>query len=126
MEENKKNTTEQNQINNTVNGGSNIIGGIGGEYNININKEKEDDKLIELGEEIRQILADISENNPTDNPGENAILAGKAANKIESKPELKQKIINALAKGSSEALSKLINHPAATIFVEIVKAWYKS
>ena len=49
----------------------------------------------------------------------------KAIETIEKKPKLKEKIIKSLQAGLIETLKQTLKHPAASIFIAVMKEWKK-
>lgn len=96
--------------------GGDFIGNININNDINFTKEEE-----ELAEKIRLVLVSLCDENFVGEPTQNAIVASKAVTKIETDFELKQNILILLKKGRLEKIINIINHPAASIFIEVIK-----
>ncbi|NJR76432.1 MAG: hypothetical protein HC773_28470 [Scytonema sp. CRU_2_7] len=75
--------------------------------------------LSEAAKEIQQLLDYLAQTYPTSTESEIQV----AISKIEQKPELRERIINAFEKGGKTALEKLVDHPAAAIAIAIYDGW---
>ncbi len=102
--------------------GDNIAGDkvMGDKIGTQINNNTE---LTQASQEIKALLDRLSANYPDDS---NRVLAAKAIDTIDLKPELKSRIIKGLKAGGFAALEKMIDHPVAKFFIEGAKEAFKS
>ena len=73
--------------------------------------------LVEAAVEIQQLLKQLEKNHPCDTTVENMAVANEAIKLIESNPLLKQRIINVIKAGGTEAFIEFLSHPAANFII---------
>ena len=81
--------------------------------------ETESNDLVETIEEVQQILKTLSEIYPNDTTTQGI----KAIEEIEKRSNLKQKLINAARKGSTEAIKKALDNPAGAFISGAIEGW---
>ncbi|MDJ0600259.1 MAG: pentapeptide repeat-containing protein, partial [Crocosphaera sp.] len=85
-----------------------------GDYYINPETRQ---NLAEAAGEIQELLDKLSETYPTNTTTGKIKIAGKALEKIENNPQLKQKLLSAIKAGSLAAMDSMLDHPAASFFI---------
>ncbi len=79
--------------------------------------------LAEAAAEIEQLLNQLSRSYPTTTASEQMVVATKAIEEIEKKPELKQRVIGALQSGGVEALKELVDNPVINVLLAVLDGW---
>ena len=87
--------------------------------------EAENQNLTSAAQEIQQLLEQLSKTNPTTTK-EKMTVVGEVADRIESNPPLKAKVINALKSGGTEAFKEAVNHPLINILVATIEGWQEA
>ncbi|MGK7898954.1 MAG: COR domain-containing protein [Xenococcus sp. (in: cyanobacteria)] len=82
--------------------------------------------ITETAGEIKQILNQLSQNNPTETPLEKMMLGFKAIEEIEKNSTLKPRIINALKVMTVKAFMEAIDHPLANVLRVGIEAYRES
>ncbi len=125
-----KNFVGDKSMSNTQNNdfrGANLGGGVAGrDYIGDIIHNNADKNLAEAAAEIQQLLEQLEKSYPTNTTFEKMTAASEAIKRIESNPELHQKIISALKAGSTQALSQCLNHPLASFIIAAFEDWQKN
>jgi signal recognition particle subunit SEC65 len=107
--------------------GANLGGGVAGrDYTGDIIHNNAEKNLAEAAAEIQQLLEQLEKSYPTNTTFEKMTAASEAIKRIESNPELHQKIISALKAGSTQALSQFLNHPLASFIIAAFEDWQKN
>ncbi|MEH1872769.1 COR domain-containing protein [Nostoc sp.] len=75
--------------------------------------------LAQAAKDIKELLDQLSQ----EYPNNTRIVGLKAVEEIEQKPKLKARIINALKEAGSEALEKVVDHPAVSIVIAAAKGF---
>lgn len=100
-------------------------GFVGGSISVNsVNSITSEEKqnLAEAATEIQQLLDHLSQAYPTTTSTDKAIIAAKAIEVIEKKPDTKAKIIKALKAGGTAALIELTNNPVVKILTPMLES----
>jgi hypothetical protein len=79
--------------------------------------------LVEAAAEIQKLLEQLSQTYPSSTAPEQIVVAAKAIEEIEDRPELKQRIIEALRLGGSEALKEMIDNPVINVLLAAIEGW---
>jgi hypothetical protein len=79
--------------------------------------------LAEAAAEIQKLLNQLSQVYPTTTVSEQMVLATKAIEEIEKKPQLKQRVIGAVRSGGAEALKELVDNPLINILLAVLDGW---
>ncbi|MDY6936700.1 MAG: pentapeptide repeat-containing protein, partial [Cyanobacteriota bacterium] len=82
--------------------------------------------LVEAAAEIRQLLDELAQSYPTETMSEKMEVATKAIEKIESDPNWKKRVVNAVKGGSVQALEKAIDNPFGAFVAGAVEGWQES
>jgi hypothetical protein len=90
-----------------------------GNFGIGVNKGD----LTEAAAEIQQLLEQLEKSYPTDTTMGKMVLATEAIKQIESRPQLKARIITALKVGGVAAFEQLLNHPVANFVIGALEEW---
>ncbi|NER89931.1 pentapeptide repeat-containing protein [Moorena sp. SIO3A2] len=90
------------------------------------NYEAADKNLAEAAAEIQQLMAQLSQNNPTRTSKEKMIVVSEVFDKIENNPILKTKVINALKAGGVEAFKEAIDHPLVNVLMATIEGWIEA
>lgn len=85
-------------------------------------KDVKERSLKEAADEIQQLLDQLSQSYPTKTISEKGIVAAKAMEEIENKPETKDKIIKALKAGGTAAFIELTNNPVVKILTPMLQS----
>ena len=101
-----------------------IAGKVSGNQNVQANQTHK--LLVDTSQDIESILLNLSQTYPTSTTSEQMIVAAKAVEEVENRPELKSRIAAVLSAGAAESLRELVNHPLINIFLASVKAWKAS
>lgn len=88
-----------------------------------IYNEAKSQNLAEAAAEIQKLLEQLSQTYPTNTSKEKNIVVGEAVERIENKPRLKMKVINALKHGGIEAFKEAVNHPLINILMATIEGW---
>ncbi|RUS93448.1 hypothetical protein DSM106972_096440 [Dulcicalothrix desertica PCC 7102] len=107
--------------------GVNLGGGVAGrDYTGDVIHNNVDRNLAEAAAEIQELLEQLEKSYPTNTTFEKMTVASEAIKRIESNPELHQKIISALKAGSTQAISQMLNHPLASFIIAAFEDWQKN
>ena len=82
--------------------------------------------LAEAAAEIRQLLDELAQSYPTETMPEKMVVATKAIEKIESDPNWKQRVVNAVKGGGVQALEKAIDNPFGAFVAGAIEGWQES
>lgn len=86
-----------------------------------------DNKIIpDTGKELKSLLEQLSQTNPTDNTQAKLAVANLAIEHIDSNPALNKRVVSALKAGSISALAQFINHPISSFFISALEDWQKT
>ncbi|NEN92920.1 MAG: hypothetical protein F6K48_30120 [Okeania sp. SIO3H1] len=88
--------------------------------------EAQEQNLAETVAEVQQILQQLSQSYPTNTTTEQMIVATETIKKIESDPNLKQKLISAGTSGGLAAVEKALDNPVGAFIVSAIKGWQES
>ncbi|NET27280.1 hypothetical protein [Okeania sp. SIO1I7] len=88
--------------------------------------EAQEQNLAETVAEVQQILQQLSQSYPTNTTTEQMIVATETIKKIESDPNLKQKLISASTSGGLAAFEKALDNPVGAFIVSAIKGWQES
>ncbi|GAX45345.1 hypothetical protein NIES4075_63660 [Tolypothrix sp. NIES-4075] len=97
---------------------------IGG--NINNYTPQYRQNLAEAAAEIKQLLQQLEQTNPTTTNAQKMTVVAKAIDEIEKNPTLKARVIGALKAGGTEALKELVDHPLVNILVASIEGWQEA
>ena len=81
--------------------------------------------IVETATEIQQLLEQLNKSYPTDTDSGKKALATEAISRIESNSTLAERIVSALEAGTIEAISQLLDHPAASFVIAALEDWKK-
>jgi uncharacterized protein YjbI with pentapeptide repeats len=81
--------------------------------------------LTDAAKEIQILLEQLSQIYSTETMPDKVAFAHTALQQIKANPSLSQKVLSAAAAGSSAAIEKLLDHPAATFVVSAIEDWRK-
>jgi hypothetical protein len=88
--------------------------------------EAQQQNLAETAAEIQQLIEQLEKSYPTDTTAGNQKVANELISRIDSNPTLTTRIFSALEAGSISAFEQLLNHPAASFFVNVLADWKKT
>ena len=88
--------------------------------------EAQEQNLAEAVAQVQQILQQLSQTYPTNTTTEQMIVATETIKKIESDPNLKQKLISATTSGTLAAIEKALDNPVGAFVVEAIKGWQEA
>lgn len=90
-------------------------------YQSNVNHEDSLEKTI------YEICQQLAEKHPSASESEKQIvLKLEIQNKLENKPQLKKRFLNALKAGGSELVKVFTNNPFVSVSWETVKGWFEA
>jgi hypothetical protein len=89
----------------------------------NITKSNSHDKPIDLKAEIRKTLDELAKNPITQ---KEAVATEAIKEEIKANPTLKERLINALKGGGTEALKAIFDHPVVSISIETIKGFLEA
>ncbi|NET86417.1 MAG: hypothetical protein F6J94_32560, partial [Moorea sp. SIO1F2] len=121
---NEGNTMSEQPINNDLRGAK-FGGGFANrdQYGGTLNDYSKDHNLTEAAAEIQQLLEQLSQTNPTSSNAEKMAVVAKAVDQIEDKPTLKQRMINVLKTGGTEAFKEAVDHPLVNVLLAAIEGW---
>ncbi len=93
------------------------------QYNYSLEQRQ---TLAEAAAEIQKLLEQLSQTYSTDTVLERMQLATEAVTRIESNPNLMQRLVSSLQAGGVSALEQLLNHPAASFVIAALEDWQKT
>jgi hypothetical protein len=93
------------------------------QYNYSLEQRQ---TLAEAAAEIQKLLEQLSQTYSTDTLSERMQLAMEAVTRIESNPNLMQRLVSSLQAGGVSALEQLLNHPAASFVIAALEDWKKT
>ena len=93
------------------------------QYNYSLEQRQ---TLSEAAEEIQQLLEQLSRTYSTDTVLGRMQLATEAVTRIESNPNLMQRLVSSLQAGGVSALEQFLNHPAANFVIAALEDWQKT
>lgn len=118
---------------NYQNDGINMSGGNINAKQISVGKEsqaiqynatnQDNNNLLEVTEEIKNILTSLKSSYPTDTTTGKMAVATKVIEQIESNPSLKHRVINAAREGGISALEKTLDTPIGAFITGAIKGW---
>ena len=79
--------------------------------------------LTQVAAEIRQLLTQLEQTNPTTTSVQKMAVVAQAVDEIEKNLTLKARVVGALESGGTEALKEALDHPLVNIFVAAVEGW---
>ena len=94
--------------------------------NLVVNTSAQTPNLDKAVAEIQQILDQLQETYPTGTTSEQMTVATEAIKKIESKPKLKQKVINAAKEASMASFEETFNNPIGIFITGAIRGWLKT
>lgn len=94
--------------------GDNVAG------NKTLNQFNNSTNLAEAVRDIEELLAELSKDYPNDSQ---ATIGAKAADRIESSPTMKQRVVSALKEVGATAIEEAIDHPAIKFAIAAVKGY---
>jgi internalin A len=94
--------------------GDNVAG------NKTLNQFNNSTNLAEVVRDIKELLAELSKDYPNDSQ---AAIGAKAADRIESSPSIKQRVVGALKEVGATAIEEAIDHPAIKFVLAAVKGY---
>ncbi|NEN96293.1 MAG: hypothetical protein F6K50_12330 [Moorea sp. SIO3I7] len=121
---NEGNTMSEQRINNDLSGAK-FGGGFANrdQHGGTFNDYSKDHNLTEAAAEIQQLLEQLSQTNPTSTNAEKMAVVAKAVDQIEDKPTLKQRMINVLKTGGTEAFKEAVDHPLVNVLLAAIEGW---
>jgi len=102
---------------------------ISGDIIMNNYAPEQKQSLAEAAAEIQQLLKQLDKTYSKDKiseemtTSEKMVLASEVIEQLENNPTLKNRLINSLKAGGSEALKELLNHPASSFIIGAIKGW---
>jgi hypothetical protein len=72
------------------------------------------------------LIGTVKQDYPTDTTTEKLKLAAEVIERIESNPNLMERILSALKAGGVSALEQALNHPAASFVIGALKDWQQT
>ncbi|NEN98837.1 MAG: hypothetical protein F6K50_26035 [Moorea sp. SIO3I7] len=90
------------------------------------NSPEQKQNLAEAAAEIQQLLETLDKTYPTDTTTGKMEVATAAVEQIETNPALSNRLLSALKAGGVSALEQLLNHPAASFFINALQDWQKT
>ena len=90
---------------------------------VEIINESQQQNLPEAVAQVQKILQQLSQSYPTNTTTEQMIVATETIKKIESDPNLKQKLISATTSGTLAAIEKALDNPVGAFVFEAIKGW---
>jgi internalin A len=88
---------------------------IGDNIDTQINNSQD---LVQAARDVKTLLDQLSLNYPGES---NRVLGAKALDRLESNPELRNRLMRGIKAGSFAALEKMVDHPVARFFIEGAK-----
>lgn len=77
--------------------------------------------LKEVAQEIEGLIEHLSQSYPTDTAAGRRAVANHTIEQIEKKPQLKQKLSQALGRGGSVALKEVIDNPVLKVLIPMLE-----
>ncbi|MDJ0717302.1 MAG: hypothetical protein QNJ54_24300 [Prochloraceae cyanobacterium] len=71
-------------------------------------------------------LEQLSQTYPTSTSREKMTLVTEVVDRIETNPKLKDRVINALKAGGTEAFKEAIDHPLVNILMASIEGWQEA
>ncbi|MEL6401307.1 MAG: hypothetical protein AAFR26_19870 [Cyanobacteria bacterium J06626_4] len=93
----------------------------GNSYYYDVSKQKH--SLTEAAVEIQKLLNQLSQTYPVTTRSEQIVVATKAMEELEKRPQLKQRVIGALQSGGAEALRELVDNPIINVLLALLEGW---
>ncbi|WP_017327663.1 hypothetical protein [Synechococcus sp. PCC 7336] len=99
-----------------------------GPFSVGVNKgfvhtTEQTQSLAETVSELQRLLEKISEAHPNDTLSGQMLVATKAIEEIEKKPQFKQRAIEALKSGGAEFFRESIKNPSTNILLAALEEW---
>lgn len=88
--------------------------------------EAQQRNLAETAAEIQQLIEQLEKSYPTNTTTGKMKVADELISRIDSNPTLTTRILSALEAGSISAFEQLLNHPAASFFINVLADWKKT
>lgn len=88
-----------------------------------LHQDNSPQNLAEVAVEIQQILQQLKQTYPTSTPVEKLTVVIEAIKSIDSNPQLKLKINDALQTSDPDTFKALVNHPLANILFSALEDW---
>jgi hypothetical protein len=88
--------------------------------------EAQQRNIAETAAEIQQLLEQLEKSYPTDTTAGKMKVATEAISTIDTNPTLAARIFSALEVGTISAFEQLLNHPAASFFINALADWQKT
>jgi hypothetical protein len=101
--------------------GGNVSSEVKDSFNTYTSQQRQN--LAEAAAEIQQLLEQLSQTYPTITTAEKIAVVAEATDQIERNPKLKERVINALKAGGTEAFKEAINHPLVNILIAAIEGW---
>jgi AbiTii len=93
------------------------------QYNYSLEQRQ---TLVEAAAEIQKLLEQLSQTYSMDTLSGRMQLATEAVTRIESNPNLMQRLVSSLQAGGVSALEQFLNHPAASFVIAALEDWQKT
>lgn len=93
------------------------------QYNYSLEQRQ---TLVEAAAEIQKLLEQLSQTYSTDTLSGRMQLATEVVTRIESNPNLMQRLVSSLQAGGVSALEQFLNHPAASFVIAALEDWQKT
>jgi hypothetical protein len=120
MHKSQESVTQNNDFKNATIGGGVAARDYSGDVT---NHYAQTQTLAEAAAEIQKLLEQLEQTYPTNSFVEKATVAEKALEQIEANPNLKSKIVGALAGAGKEALKEAVDHPVMNILMAGIEGW---
>lgn len=89
----------------------------------NIYTPEQQQNLVETANEIKTLLQQLEQENPSQTNSQKMMVVAQAVEEIENNPTFKARVVSALKAGGVEAFKELINHPLVNIFIAAIDGW---
>jgi hypothetical protein len=88
--------------------------------------EAQQRNIAETVAEVQQLLEQLEKSYPTDTTAGKIEVTREAISKIDNDPTLAARILSALEAGTISAFEQLLNHPAASFFINALADWQET
>lgn len=89
----------------------------------NISTPEQQQNLVATANEIKTLLQQLEQDNPSQTNSQKMMVVAQAVEKIENNPTLKARVVGALKAGRVEAFKELIDHPLVNILMASIEGW---
>ncbi len=89
----------------------------------NINTPEQQHNLVETANEIKILLQQLEQDNPSQTNSQKMMVVAQAVEQIENNSKFKSRVVGALKVGGVETFKELIDHPLVNKFMAAIDDW---